>query len=158
MMIMYMYMYTMDIIKAFVDNGVSNDINIMWEGDVPFFRAAEVGKVLEMANIRVTLDGKSFDPDEKVVRIVYTPGGSQEVTFLTEQGVYELLMISRKPIAKVFKKWIKEVLVSIRTTGRYELLQERIDQAVEERVSAVMETTRFEWLAQSDALPGKTPP
>jgi len=81
---MYMYMYTMDIIKAFVDNGVSNDINIMWEGDVPFFRAAEVGRVLEMVNIRATLASNNFDPDEKAVKIIDTNGGPREVTFLTD--------------------------------------------------------------------------
>lgn len=42
-----------------------------------------------------------------------------EMWFLTEDGVYEILMQSRKPVAKIFKKRVKEILKSIRKTGGY---------------------------------------
>ena len=59
------------------------------------------------------------DENEKVRNIITTPGGAQESWFLTEDGLYEVLMQSRKPIAKAFKKEVKEILKSIRKHGAY---------------------------------------
>ena len=47
---------------------------------------------------------QSVDEDEKVVNIVAHPGGNQKSWFLTEDGLYEVFMQSRKPIAKQLKK------------------------------------------------------
>lgn len=63
---------------------------------------------------------QNIDEDEKVVNNVYTLGGIQESWFLTEDGLYEVLMQSRKPIAKSFKKEVKKILKEIRKTGKYE--------------------------------------
>ena len=57
---------------------------------------------------------KSVDEDEKVKNIVRTLGGNQEMWFLTEDGLYEVLMQSRKPIAKQFKKKVKKLLKDLR--------------------------------------------
>lgn len=62
---------------------------------------------------------KNIDQDEKVLDSIYTLGGTQEVWLLTEDGVYEVLMQSRKPVAKQFKKGVKTILKSIRKTGGY---------------------------------------
>lgn len=62
---------------------------------------------------------QSVDEEEKVANIVDTLGGNQQVWFLTEDGLYEVLMQSRKPIAKEFKKGVKEILKTIRKTGGY---------------------------------------
>lgn len=62
---------------------------------------------------------QTVDDDEKGVRNVYTPGGMQEAWCLTEDGLYEVLMQSRKPKAKEFKKEVKKILKSIRKTGGY---------------------------------------
>lgn len=59
------------------------------------------------------------ESDEKVRNIITTLGGNQEMWFLTEDGLYEVLMQSRKPIAKAFKKGVKEILKTIRKTGGY---------------------------------------
>ena len=53
---------------------------------------------------------ESIDDEEKGLRIVYTPGGNQEMWFLTEDGLYEILMQSCTPIAKKFKKTVKETI------------------------------------------------
>lgn len=58
----------------------------------------------------------TVDEDEKVRNIVPTLGGNQEMWFLTEDGFYEVLMQSRKPIAKEFKKEVKKILKQIRQT------------------------------------------
>lgn len=54
------------------------------------------------------------DNDEKVRKYIPTPGGPQSVWFLTEDGLYEVLMQSTKPLAKQFKKNVKKILKSIR--------------------------------------------
>lgn len=88
-------------------------------GDVenPLFLAKEVAEWIEHSNSRMMLQG--VDEDEKVVRNVYTLGGNQEQWFLTEDGMYEVLMQSRKPIAKQFKKEVKNILRTIRKHGVY---------------------------------------
>ena len=54
-----------------------------------------------MINIRATI--QNFDDSEKVVNSIDTLGGSQQVTFLTEKGLYKVLFKSRKPIAEKFQ-------------------------------------------------------
>lgn len=83
----------------------------------PLFLAKDVANWIEHSNPRMML--KSIDEDEKVVNNAYTLGGNQEMWFLTEDGLYEVLMQSRKPIAKEFKKKVKEILKSVRKNGAY---------------------------------------
>lgn len=77
----------------------------------PLFLAKDVAEWIEHSNTRMMLQG--IDDSEKGVRNVYTLGGTQEQWFLTEDGLYEVLMQSRKPIAKDFKKQVKEILKTI---------------------------------------------
>lgn len=64
---------------------------------------------------------RMLDDDEKGAHIMRTPGGDQEVQIINESGLYSLILKSRKPEAKRFKKWVtSEVLPTIRKTGRYE--------------------------------------
>lgn len=59
------------------------------------------------------------DEDEKLKRTIYESGQNREMWFLTEDGVYEVLMQSRKPAAKKWKKEVKKALKQIRLTGGY---------------------------------------
>ena len=61
----------------------------------------------------------NVDDDEKLKAIISHSGQSREMWFLTEDGLYEVLMQSRKPIAKQFKKEVKKILKQIRQTGGY---------------------------------------
>ena len=79
----------------------------------PLFRAKDVADWIEHSDVSVML--RSVDEDEKEANIVRTLGGNQEAWFLTENGVYEVLMLSRKPIAKEFKKEVKKMLHALRT-------------------------------------------
>ena len=83
-------------------NLLGKDFRIYGDLENPLFLAKDVAEWIEHSNSRVMLD--SVDDSEKVVRNVYTLGGNQESWFLTEDGLYEVLMQSRKPIAKAFKK------------------------------------------------------
>ena len=53
-----------------------------------------------------------------------TLGGTQNVTFLTEKGLYKVLFKSRKPIAEKFQNWVCEVIKEIRINGVYDLQKE----------------------------------
>ena len=86
-------------------------------GDIenPLFLAKDVAEWIEHSDRNKML--KTVDEDEKVKNIIPTLGGNQEAWFLNEDGVYEVLMQSRKPIAKQFKKEVKKILKQIRLTG-----------------------------------------
>ncbi len=83
----------MDIVKAFNANDLHTEIVIKGTIDDPLFRASDVGVVLDIASIRSVL--RDFDESEKVVHTMHTLGGTQEVTFLTEKGLYKVLKPSQ---------------------------------------------------------------
>lgn len=88
----------------------------------PLFLAKEVAEWIDYSksgngSYNITQMLNSVDEDEKV--FASTKNVSREVWFLTEDGLYEVLMQSRKPVAKQFKKKVKEILKEIRKTGRY---------------------------------------
>ncbi len=63
---------------------------------------------------------RRLDDDEKGVCSIHTPSGDQEMLVINESGLYSLILRSRKPEAKRFKRWVThEVLPSIRKTGQY---------------------------------------
>lgn len=96
---------------------LGKDFHIYGTIEEPLFLAKDVADWIEHSNPRMML--KKIDEDEKVVNNVYTLGGIQETWFLTENGLYEVLFQSRKPIAKQFKKQVKAILKEIRRTGGY---------------------------------------
>ena len=77
---------------------------------------------------------RTVESEEKFKYLVpaYNKGGvlqaNTEYWFLTEDGLYEVLMQSRKPKAKEFKKEVKKILKSIRKTGGYVVGQENMMQ------------------------------
>lgn len=83
----------------------------------PLFLAKDVASWIEHSDVSTML--RNVDEDEKVTNNVCTHGGVQKSWFLTEDGLYEVLMQSRKPIAKEFKKQVKIILKSIRKHGGY---------------------------------------
>ena len=85
----------------------------------PMFLAREIAECIDYDKTSLNKLVASVDDDEKGRNIIPTPGGNQQVWFLTEGGLYEVLMQSRKPIAKQFKKGVKQILHEVRTTGGY---------------------------------------
>lgn len=84
----------------------------------PWFVAADVAVPLGLTNIRSSL--ALLDKDEKGVHTMDTPSGAQQMATISEAGLYSLILRSRKPEAKAFKRWVThEVLPAIRRTGRY---------------------------------------
>lgn len=92
---------------------LGKEFEIYGDFENPLFLAKDVATWIETQNVSQMLS--KIDEDEKGIYNVYTLGGNQDVWFLTENGLYEVLMLSRKPIAKQFKKAIKELLHNLRT-------------------------------------------
>lgn len=84
----------------------------------PWWVAKDVCDVLGLGNPRTSL--ALLEDDEKGVHSMDTPGGSQEMTIVSEAGLYSLILRSRKPEAKEFKRWVThEVLPALRKHGAY---------------------------------------
>lgn len=86
----------------------------------PWFVAVDVCRALDIKNSRDAMT--RLDEDEKGVVLTDTPSGKQEMNIVNEPGLYSLVLGSRKPEAKSFKRWIThEVIPSIRKTGSYSI-------------------------------------
>ncbi len=85
------------------------------EGE-PWFVAADVCRALGLGNSSMAVS--KLDEDEKGISLIDTLGGEQKLGIVNEPGLYALVLSSRKPEAKAFKRWIThEVIPSIRKTG-----------------------------------------
>lgn len=121
----------MEVVKAFNSNNLHTEIVIKGTYDTPLFRAIDIGNVLEIKTIRSTI--QHFDHTEKVVDTIDTPGGAQQVTFLTAKGLYKVLFKSRKPIAEKFQDWVCEIIEELRKKGTYSLQKEFDAKLVKEK-------------------------
>lgn len=83
--------------------------------DNPLFLAQDVAEWIEHSQTSKMV--KSVEDDEKLMGTLFLSGQNRDAWFLTEDGLYEVCMQSRKPIAKQMKKEIKQYLKSIRLTG-----------------------------------------
>lgn len=80
-----------------------------------------------------------IDADDKGVCVLPTPGGRQETTIINESGLYSLVLSSKLPSAKAFKRWItSEVIPSIRKTGSYNKLSKQPTTQQEQRAKAML--------------------
>ena len=92
-----------------------------------WFVAKDVCDVLGLSNVSATL-AKVLDEDEKGINTIDTLGGKQKMSVVNESGLYSLILRSRKPEAKRFKKWVtSEVLPSIRRHGVY-MSREKLEE------------------------------
>lgn len=96
---------------------LGKDFKIYGDIENPLFKANDVANWIEHSNVSRMLD--NIDENEKIKAEIGTLTNSYSAWFLTEDGLYEVLMQSRKPIAKQFKKEVKKILKSIRMNGMY---------------------------------------
>ncbi len=86
----------------------------------PLFVAADVCACLGIGNHRMALQRVDSD-DVSLIDVIDDRGRTQSTSVVNESGLYALVLTSRKPEAKAFKKWAtKEVFPAIRKTGRYD--------------------------------------
>ena len=104
----------MDNLQIF-KNSEFGEIRTVTVNDEPMFCLADICKALEIKN--ATDVAKRLDEDE---RTRLNLGRQGETNFITESGLYAVILRSDKPNAKKFRKWVtSEVLPSIRKTGSY---------------------------------------
>ncbi len=86
----------------------------------PWFVGRDVAEILGYSNPRDAL-AKHVDDEDKGVAKCDTLGGIQDLTIINESGLYSLILSSKMPTAKRFKRWVtSEVLPQIRKTGSYQ--------------------------------------
>ena len=110
------------------------DVRIVQIGNEPWFVGKDIATALGYG------EGKSLanavanhvDVEDKGVTKMMTPGGKQNVTIINESGLYSLIMSSKLPQAKAFKRWVtSEILPTIRKHGAY-----LTDNALEEALTS----------------------
>lgn len=119
---------------------LSKDFKIYGDYDNPLFLAKDVASWIEHTDQRKMI--QSVDEDEKLKGTLFLSGQKRQSWFLTEDGLYEVLMQSRKPIAKKFKKEVKKILKDVRKHGMYakdelldnpELMLDVVSKLIEEK-------------------------
>ena len=107
----------MNEMKVF-ENPAFGQVRTVQKDGEPWFVAADVCRALELPDTHKAVG--RLDDDEKGRNSIPTLGGMQEMTIVNEPGLYTLVLGSRKPEAKAFKRWIThEVIPAIRKTGGY---------------------------------------
>lgn len=111
-----------------------------------WFVAKDVCDVLGIVNNRDAMS--RLDEDEKDVVNTDTLGGAQKANIISESGMYTLVLTSRKPQAKEFKKWLThEVIPTIRQHGGYiygqEMLETKDQKEIKEKLSELSEKVKY---------------
>ncbi|HFR4182723.1 BRO family protein [Bacillus sp. GFa4/2] len=107
------------------NNEELGQVRTVVKGEDVWFVAKDVCEVLEIKNTTQAM--QKLDPEE---RTMFNIGRQGETNIINESGLYSLIMTSRKPQAKSFKKWVtSEVLPSIRKHGAY-MTDQVLEQAV----------------------------
>ena len=106
-------------IKIFKNEMFGEVRTLVNEKGEPFFVGSDIAKALGYKNSRKALIDHVDDEDKGVTKRD-TLGGTQEMVIITESGLYSLVLSSKLPQAKTFKRWVTaEVLPQIRQTGGY---------------------------------------
>ncbi len=93
-------------------------------GQAPWFVGKDIAEILGYANPLKAIR-EHVDDEDKGMNEMVTPGGKQQTIIINESGLYSLILSSKLPTAKRFKKWItSEVIPSIRKNGGYIVGQE----------------------------------
>ena len=117
----------------------------------PWFVGRDVATALGYTNSRKALSDHVYDEDKGVTKCD-TLGGVQNIAIINESGVYSLIMSSKLPNAKQFKRWVtSEVLPSIRKTGAYSVVQTVSDKQIEAELAKANATLEDAKARQEDA-------
>ena len=99
----------------------NHEVRSLLINDEPYFVGKDVAEILGYKNPRDAVN-KHVDDEDKGVAKCDTLGGVQELTIINESGLYSLVLSSKLPSAKKFKRWVtSEVLPALRKTGQYQV-------------------------------------
>ena len=108
----------MDEIKTFTNKEFGTVRTIVKDGE-PWFVGKDVAEILGYKETAKAIR-THICAEDKGVSVLDTPGGQQKITLINESGLYSLILGSKLPKAKTFKRWVtSEVLPTIRKTGGY---------------------------------------
>ena len=108
----------MDNLQIF-NNEEFGQIRTVTKDGEPYFAGRDVATILGYSNPRDAIS-KHVDDEDKGVAKCDTLGGKQQILFINESGLYSLILSSKLPTAKKFKRWVtSEILPSIRKHGMY---------------------------------------
>lgn len=97
----------------------NNQVRTILINDEPYFVGKDVANVLGYSNTKDALL-RHVDSEDKMGSRITTSGQSREMTIINESGLYSLILKSKLPNARKFKRWVtSEVLLAIRKTGSY---------------------------------------
>ena len=119
----------MNTIKIFENEQFGKVRIAMSENNEPFFCLADVCGVIGIANAR-NVRSRLEEDDVRQMDTIDSLGRNQQVTFITESGLYDVIIRSDSEKAKPFRKWVtSEVLPSIRKHGAY-MTNETLEKAL----------------------------
>lgn len=117
----------MDNLQLF--NFEGNEVRTLKIDDEPYFVGKDVAKILRYSRTADAIRSH-VDPEDKGVGEIQTPGGRQKLQIINESGLYSLILSSKMPNAKRFKRWVtSEVLPAIRKHGAY-MTDEKIEEVL----------------------------
>lgn len=111
-----------------VFNFENQNVRALMINDEPFWVGKDVAIALGYAKPRNAIAAHVDEEDKKVAPIQGNIGGVQGMTIINESGLYSLILSSKLPSAKKFKRWVtSEVLPALRKTGGYKLPDNPMD-------------------------------
>lgn len=118
-------------------NFEQNEVRTILVNDEPYFVGKDVASVLGYSNTKDALS-RHVDLEDKTGSRITTSGQSREMIIINESGLYSLILKSKLPKAKKFKRWVtSEVLPTIRKTGSFTNVPQNFAQAL--RLAADLE-------------------
>lgn len=124
----------MSLIASHAFNPTSSVRSLLLD-EQPWFFASDVCRAVDLSDTNKALLG--LDPDEKCELEDYSGSGRKPI-LINESGLFSLVLRSRKPQAKAFKKWVtSEVLPSIRKTGSYSVQPVEEQGCSQEEIAAL---------------------
>ncbi|MCV6649995.1 phage antirepressor KilAC domain-containing protein [Enterococcus faecium] len=125
----------MNELKVF-ENAEFGSVQMLMRGSVPYFLGKDAAEILGYSNTAKAIRDHVDEEDKLTERIVLA-GQNRDVIFINESGLYSLIISSKMPNAKKFKRWVtNEVLPSIRQHGVY-ATEDFITKSIEDPAWAI---------------------
>ncbi|MDY4856303.1 MAG: BRO family protein [Candidatus Ventricola sp.] len=123
------------------ENPAFGQVRTVTKDGEPWFVAADVCRALE---VDPTATRRLDDDEKNTLRLTQGTSGNPNVTIVNEPGLYSLVLGSRKPEAKNFKRWIThEVIPSIRKTGSYSIQEPETPAQLRAKAMMINAKTRL---------------
>ncbi len=146
-------------VVCFVNDELGFDVNVVDQNGDPWYTARSVCDSLGIKNVSDATRG--LDSEDLTSIQSMSGGQKRETLIVSESGMYQMVMQSRKPKAKPFIKWLsKEVIPSIRRTGSYSVDHNMgdVSEVVELAKGIIAQNKRIEHLKKRDNLFGNRTP